>query len=71
SDESWFSPYPTNADVTVSGTISLPFLRMVRKSNLEGGPAQAMGSVPTLTIDKATIEAATVEAKFPPRMRGR
>jgi predicted acyl esterase len=71
SDESWFSPYPTNTEVTVSGTISLPFLRNVRRSNLDGGPAVAMGSVPTLTIDKATIEAATAKAKFPPRMRGR
>ncbi len=68
-DESWFSPISTGADVTVSGgTLSLPFLRYLRISNLEGGPAQAMNDVAKTRVDKATIDSATQDMKFPPKL---
>lgn len=72
SDESWFSPIPTMTDVTVEdANLYLPFLRYERRSNLEGGPADAMRNVPTVDLDKALIADNTVKVDFPPRLKRR
>lgn len=72
SDESWFSPISTGTNVTVKGgSLSLPFLRFVRTSNLKGGPAEAQSSVPTMDFDPQTLEESETKTKFPPRMRRR
>ena len=72
SDEDWFSPLSTGQQVEVQGgTLSLPFLRFLRTNNLEGTRAAAMGGVPTASVDRATIDGATVPMKFPPPMKPR
>jgi predicted acyl esterase len=72
SDESWFSPYPTNTQVTVrKGVLRLPFLRFARVYNLDGRPAQAMSGVPELEIEKETIKERTAKTNFPPPLRRR
>lgn len=71
-DSSWFNPIPTNTEVTIlSGKIEFPFLRYVRTANLKGGPAEAMGSVPTLKVDAKTINQNTKNADLPPRLTQR
>jgi predicted acyl esterase len=72
SDESWFSPVSTFSDVTVSaGSVSLPFLRFFRSSNLEGGPAAAQSSVPSLDVGPDLISERQVRVRFPPPLRRR
>jgi predicted acyl esterase len=72
SDESWFSPIPTNTTVEVDGgSLDLSFLRYARTPNLKGGPADAQASVPTLEVDQDTIKGAETKTKFPPRMKRR
>jgi predicted acyl esterase len=71
-DDSWFTPTNTGAIVTISkGALSVPFLRYFRPVNLEGGRADAMSSVRTLSADKTQIDEATVPAKFPPPLKDR
>ncbi len=68
-DSSWFNPIPTRSSVTVnSGVLELPFLRYLRTSNLEGGPARAQGGNPRLILTTPTITGNEVDASFPPVM---
>ncbi|HVF53939.1 MAG TPA: CocE/NonD family hydrolase [Actinomycetota bacterium] len=72
SDESHFSPIPSNTEVTVSGgSLTLGFLRFLRKNNLEGFRAAAQGSVPVVQLNNATIEAGETKMKLPPRLKRR
>jgi predicted acyl esterase len=71
-DSSWFNPIPTFAPVTITGgKIELPWLKWLRKSNLKGGPAEAMAHVAEIKLDKATFKGRTVTADFPARMKTR
>jgi uncharacterized protein len=71
-DSSWFNPIPTFAPVTINGgKIELPWLKWLRKSNLKGGPAEAMSHVAEIKLDRATFKGRTVTADFPARMRKR
>ncbi|MDQ3956830.1 MAG: CocE/NonD family hydrolase [Actinomycetota bacterium] len=68
-DSSWFSPIPTGQTVTIKGgKVELPFLRYLRTPNLSGGPAEAMGDVPQLTVDKSELKDRTAKADWPPRL---
>lgn len=65
-DGLWFNPIPTMTPVTVTGgKLKLPFLKFVRRSNLNGGPAAAQESVPMTAVDPQTIEERTGEARLP------
>jgi predicted acyl esterase len=72
SDDTWFTPTNTSAMVGLNKAIvSLPFLSYLRTTNLEGGPADAMSGVPTISVNEATIDAYTTPTKFPPRLKKR
>ena len=70
SDTDWYQTFPTGQTVTIAGgKIELPFLRNERRSNLDGGPAEAMSHVPTLDIDKQTLKKRAAKSDLPPRAR--
>ncbi len=72
SDTIWFQTYPTQTPVTIlGGKLELPFLKYERHSNLEGGPAEAMGGVPELNVEKSVIKDSTKKADWPPRATSR
>ena len=69
-DTSWFQTIPTGQTVTITkGKIELPFLRKARRSNLDGGPAEAMSGVPTIDVEKQTIKERTAKSDLPPAPR--
>lgn len=71
-DSSWFTTYPTGQTVTIKGgKVELPFLKYLRRSNLEGKAAAAMGDVPTLDVDKAEMKERSAKADWPPAMEPR
>jgi predicted acyl esterase len=72
SDTSWFQTYPTGQTVTINGgKVELPFLKYERRSNLEGGPAEAMKNVPETDIEKSEMKGRETKADWPPRMQPR
>ena len=72
SDTSWFQTYPTGQTVTITGgKVELPFLKYLRRSNLEGKPAAAMSDVPVTDVDKSEMKGREVKADWPPRMEPR
>ena len=71
-DTSWFQTYPTGQTVTITkGKVELPFLRLLRRSNLEGKAATAMNDVPTLDVDKSEMKGRSAKADWPPHMQPR
>jgi uncharacterized protein len=66
-DATHFFPTYTQQTVTItSGSFSVPFLRVERIPDLEGGPARAMNNVPQVTLSSSLIEANEVDTPFPP-----
>ena len=71
-DSAWFNPIPTGAPVTIEGGhLELPFLKYFRSSDLDGGPAQAQGNVPTLKVEKSLMKDRQGKAAFPPKLKRR
>ncbi len=67
-----FLPANTGARVDVlMSSLSLPFLRYQRRSDLTGGPAQAMSGVHETHLQRSEVAAKTVSFKFPPRLARR
>jgi predicted acyl esterase len=70
SDDWWFEPGHTGAQVQVTGgSLTVPFLRYRRLHFLRGGPSQALRQRTTFRIPAPTLGARTVYAKPPPRLR--
>jgi hypothetical protein len=72
SDDWWFEPGRSGAQVAVAGgCLRVPFLRYRRSRFLSGGPSQAIRQRTTFRIPAATLSARTVRATPPPPLRPR
>jgi predicted acyl esterase len=69
-DSSLFTVAPTLQEVTVTGgSVSLPALAGLRKSNLSGKASPAIAAIPKITVDEATIAASSEEVALPPQQQ--
>lgn len=67
-DNAWFDPGTTGFDVTVSGSLSIPFLEF-RRAMGPPTPSSDMGTRATLSIATDHIKERTVKMPLPPRLR--